>query len=93
MNKSPYIREFCVSPSGTSAICIIRLDHYGHSAQVFKDLVDEVLKDFPEFPLEEISIAHYGGSHYRRTYGVEFRVDVANVPSTYERVLTTELRL
>ena len=43
--------------------------------------------DFPTVDLDSMTICHYAGSRFRRTYGVEFRIpNNAVVPSDYVEV-------
>lgn len=80
----------------TQKIIILRSNTYASNLQYFLNLLDEARKDFPQIDLkpEDIEIVHYGGRHYRRTFGIEFRNDKeVEVPEEYFRNRKTELVL
>jgi len=54
---------------------VIRTNTYGHTWEYFNTLVNEAKKDYPTLNENEVEIVQYAGEHYKRTYGIEFRVE------------------
>jgi hypothetical protein len=82
-----------VSPYGTKVI--IRTNTYASTFAHFQMLFDEVKKDFPTLIPESANIVHYGGRHYKGTYGIEFKINEFEipVPAEYKEVSSVEFAL
>jgi hypothetical protein len=63
-----FIKEYCKAANRA----VIRTQTYTHSWGYFFNLVKEAKKDFPGLTTDKIEIVHYGGRHYKGTYGIEF---------------------
>lgn len=73
---------------------VIRTNTYGSNFAHFQKLFNEVKKDFPHITPEIADIFHYGGRHYKGTYGIEFNIDIAiKVPDGYKDIHGVEYKL
>jgi hypothetical protein len=79
------IKEFCKE----SKTAVIRNNHYGSNLQMFNEMFEEALLDFPNLQMSEVTIVHYGGERYAKTFGIEFTA--IHAPSTYARIGQLEL--
>ncbi len=78
----------------TKKHCVIRTDTYGKTLDHLLDLYDLAKNDFPEIEPKDITIVHYAGERYKRTYGLEFKKpDGAKVPDDYQNIQQLELTL
>lgn len=92
--------EFCScggDPSKNTLMVTFRNNHYAHSFAYIKELVDEAKKDFPNLKDQDraISIVHFGGERYKRTWGIEFFVTNVDreILEGYDRRLQSEFLL
>ena len=79
--KSPVVR------------CVVRTDTYAKTLQHFLNLLAEARKDFPDLSAREVEVVHYGGRHYRGTFGIEFSAKKDEVPRSYGIIRNLELTL
>lgn len=84
-NKN-YIKEYAKS----SNICVIREDRYGSGLDKFINMFVEANNTFPTLEPKDITIKHYGGRHYAKTFGIEFK-PTHRVPKEYDRIEQLEL--
>mgnify|MGYP001585527110 CR=1 FL=1 len=92
LKYNPELDKNIVSPYQPRII--IRTNTYGSNFAHFKMLFDEVKKDFPFITPEKADIKHYGGRHYKGTYGIEFNIDSeVKVPDAYKPIHEVEYTL
>jgi endonuclease III-like uncharacterized protein len=73
---------------------VVRSNTYGSNLAHLQELFDEVKKDFPHITPETADIKHYGGRHYKGTYGIEFNIDIeVKVPEGYKDISEVEYTL
>lgn len=65
------IKEYCETVNKY----VIRSNTYAHEWEYFKNLINEAKKDYPTLDEDKIEIVQYAGERYKRTYGIEFRVE------------------
>ncbi len=87
--RYPIVKEDCPSLKR----CVVRVEWYGGTWDVFQDLVGEARKDFPELQDNQIVVVKFGGTAYKQTYGIEFQVNVDNTPEGYREVHRLEITL
>ena len=64
------------TPSGQ---CVIRNRGYGSCMDYFLEMMQAAMKDFPELTPSSIEVKHYGGRHYKGTFGIEFKMDLDKI--------------
>ena len=74
------IKEYCDDMS----IAVIRFENYGNNLKLFEDAFSEALLDFPLLVPADVTIVHYDGDYYAKTFGIEFSAD--NAPESYTRI-------
>lgn len=75
-------------------LVILRLRNYGLSIDSAFNLFSAAVQDFPELKSEDAKIVHYGGRHYKGTFGIEFDVPFSvAMPTGYTEVGEPELVL
>ena len=73
---------------------IVRSNTYGSNMEHFQQLYDAAKVDFPHLTPKIADIKHYGGRHYKGTYGIEFNVDAEiAVPVNYKEISEVEYTL
>lgn len=83
MSKPNIIKEYCRLAQEGSNRFILRLPHYGHSLSHILGLFKEAQEDFKAvidphgLDIAQIQVVQYGGERYKRTYGIEFSLNVA----------------
>lgn len=75
-----------------TGVCVIRTNTYAKNIQYFNELHSVAIRDFPTLKPETIEVVHYGGIHYKRTFGIEF-VITADPPNDYKCIDALETTL
>lgn len=78
------IKEYCISHPGM-IWGVIRFDHYGNNLELFEKAYMEAKADFPYLIKTDITVVHYGGERYARTFGIEFPIH-GNIPVEYKQI-------
>ena len=86
VDPSKVIREVCP----TSKRVVLRTRTYARDLGYILMLYAEAKKDFPELTPEQVNVVHFGGQHYAKTDGIEFEVNLSNVPKTYSEIAQLE---
>ncbi len=74
-------------------IVIVRSDTYASSYKHISNLV-EVAKKYFNVSDEDIEVVKYGGDRYKRTYGVEFTVDLeTEISADFQHISQVEYTL
>lgn len=89
MDNLRIIREVFVSSHTT---CVIRANTYDSRLCHFLMLLEEARKDFPDLKPENVEVKYYAGQSYKRTFGIEFRVE-GDVPDSYSSINQLETTL
>jgi hypothetical protein len=63
------IKEYCKE----NHTCIIRTNTYAHQLEHFLSLFTEAKKDQPTLEAKDVEVVRYGGTRYKRTFGIEFK--------------------
>ena len=83
------IKEKRLSTDGDGGIAIVRSNCYGSSIEWLNKLFEEAKKDFPHLEPMNAEVKYYGGSSYKRTYGIEFGYD-GECPDGYSQIQELE---
>lgn len=87
------IKEYCQSQNDSSPpICVVRTRTYADTLHYFDELFAVAKSDFPGLRREDCVIVHYGGRHYKGTYGIEFRWS-GEIPESYQKIEHLEYKL
>ena len=65
------IKEYCEEVNKYE----IRTNTYVHTWEYFNTLINEAKKDYPTLKENEVEIVQFAGECYKRTYGIEFKVE------------------
>ncbi len=87
-----FIKEYQPVVEQFPGRCVIRTNTYCKNFSHICFLVAEAKKDFPDLKDNLIEIAHYGGQHYKGTFGIEF-TPTGEVPDSYEKISELEFTL
>ena len=79
------IKEYC--PESQTAV--IRAGHYGSKLAMFIQMFQKALEDFPSLSTQDVEVVRYGGKHYAKTFGIEFKVG-HYAPEEYTRISQLE---
>lgn len=85
---------FRIIKETTGRICVVRSNCYGSSIRFLGELAAAAKEDFPALEDEDLEVKLYGGSRYKGTFGVEFRLpEGAEAPESYARTRELEKTL
>ena len=72
-----------------SQTAVIRSKYYGSNLSMFLGMFVEAQSDFPHISEDDVTIVRYGGKHYAKTFGIEFKVG-HYAPEEYTRISQLE---
>jgi len=80
------IKEYCKYANRA----VIRSNSYGSGLSKFEELFEIARKDFPFLKISDVDVVHFAGERYAKTFGIEFNVLSASVPSDYIQISQLE---
>ena len=83
------IKEYCEKAHRV----VIRENNYGSSLEKFERLFREALQDFPFLNKDDVTIVHFGGNRYKKTFGIELSVENFEIPNDYVMINELEYTL